>query len=57
MELEVANLVRQGKSTKEIAMGLDISYKTAQFHRENIRKKFNLKNRKDNLRTHLLSFP
>ena len=36
---------------------LAISCKTVQIHRDRIRKKFNLKNRKDNLRTFLLSIP
>ncbi len=54
-ELEVANLIKQGKNTKEIAMVLGSSHKTVQIHRDRIRKKFNLKNRKDNLRTFLLS--
>jgi PAS domain S-box-containing protein len=54
-ELEVARLVQQGKTTKEIATVLGITQKTAEIHRENIRKKFNLNNKKENLRTHLLS--
>jgi len=54
-ELEVARLIKQGRSTKEIAMALEISSRTAEVHRENIRKKFNLKHRKDNLKTHLSS--
>lgn len=41
-ELEIANLVGQGRSTMQIATALNISYKTAETHRWRIRKKLGL---------------
>jgi len=54
-EIQVANLIKQGKSSKVIADVLNLSPRTIDFHRDNIRKKFNLNNKKINLRTYLLS--
>ena len=54
-EIQIADLVRQGKTNKEIAAVMSLSLKTIEFHRTNIRKKLGLKTRKANLRTYLMS--
>jgi PAS domain S-box-containing protein len=56
MEIKVANLVKEGKTNKEIAALLRLSKNTILFHRHNIRCKLRLKNKKINLRSHLLSY-
>ena len=55
-EVQVASLVNEGKSGKEIAELLNIAIKTVVFHRNSLRKKLGLKNQKANLRAHLLTF-
>jgi PAS domain S-box-containing protein len=54
-EIQIANLLRQGKTSKEIAELINSSPKAVAFHRENIRKKLGLKNKKINLKSYLLS--
>jgi len=54
-EIHVANLIKSGKSNKEISKILNTSTHTISRHRENIRKKTGLKNKKVNLRSFLLA--
>ena len=54
-EIHVAAMIRDGKSTKEIADILNVSPTTVNFHRKNLRDKFGLKNTPSNLRSFLLS--
>ncbi len=54
-EIQVANLIKQGKATKEIAAVLNLSINTVMSHRFKIRSKFRLIKNKMNLYTFLQS--
>ena len=54
-ELEVAHLVRSGRSSQEIADVLGISKSGVDFHRKKLRQKLKLTNSSTNLRSYLLS--
>jgi DNA-binding CsgD family transcriptional regulator len=54
-EMRVANLVKEGRTNKEIAALLCLSKNTILFHRYNIRRKLGIKNKKINLQAHLMS--
>ncbi len=54
-EIEVAALIREGRSSKEVAALMNLSLTTINFHRRNLRRKLNLRNSRINLRTYLVS--
>lgn len=56
-EIKIANLIKQGMTTKDIAALLKSSPGTIDIHRKNIRKKCGLASKKLNLRSFLLSRP
>jgi DNA-binding CsgD family transcriptional regulator len=54
-EMQVASLVKDGKTSKEIANILNVAETTVNFHRKNLRQKFGLTNKQSNLRSYLMS--
>ncbi|MGD9365930.1 MAG: PAS domain S-box protein [Desulfobacteraceae bacterium] len=53
MEVQVADLIKSGKTSKEIAVLLNISPRSVYFHRNNLRRKLNISKTNTNLRTFL----
>jgi len=56
-EIQVAHMIKDGKSSKEIADIMGVSSSAIDVYRYRIRKKLGLNKQKVNLRTHLLSIP
>jgi PAS domain S-box-containing protein len=54
-EIQVANLIRSGKSSKEIARTLNVSLSTVITHRNNIRNKLAIRHKNLNLQGYLLT--
>lgn len=54
-EMQIASLVKDGRSSKEIADILNVSETTIHFHRKNLRQKLGIKNKATNLRAYLMS--
>ena len=54
-EIQIATLIKEGKTTKEMTEYLNISATAVDFHRKNIRSKLGIKNSKTNLRSFLIS--
>jgi PAS domain S-box-containing protein len=53
-EFQVANFIKNGKTTKEIARLMRVATSTIDTYRDNIRTKLGIKNSKINLRTYLV---
>ncbi|HEY3275115.1 MAG TPA: PAS domain S-box protein [Syntrophorhabdaceae bacterium] len=54
-EVQVANLIKSGKTTKEVAELMNVSAGTVNSHRNSVRNKLGLRNKQINLRTYLMS--
>jgi PAS domain S-box-containing protein len=54
-EFQVAVLIRQGRTSKQLSEILSLSCRTIESHRKSIRKKLGLQHSKTNLRSHLAS--
>ena len=52
-EIQIASMIKEGLSNKEIAQILNNSVRTITNHRQHIRRKFDLENKKVNLRSYL----
>lgn len=54
-EIKIANMIKHGYTTKKIAKIMNISPRTVDTHRKNIRQKIGLDKKRANLRSHLLA--
>ena len=55
-EMQIANLVKHGRSTKEIAELMNLAPGTISIHRKNLRKKLGISRHKVNLQSYLSSY-
>jgi PAS domain S-box-containing protein len=55
MEITIANMIKKGRTNKEMAHLLGLSLSTILTHRHHLRTKLGLKNKKINLHSHLFS--
>lgn len=54
-EIQVANHIREGRTSKEIALVMNVSASAVELHRNHIRNKLGISKKKINLRSHLIS--
>ncbi|HEA67998.1 MAG TPA: LuxR family transcriptional regulator [Desulfobacterales bacterium] len=54
-EIQVATLIKEGNRTKDIAFMMGVSPSTIDTHRNKVRKKLGIVNKRENLRTRLLT--
>jgi PAS domain S-box-containing protein len=54
-EVRIANLIKEGWKTREIAQLMDLSPRTIESHRERLRSKMGIRHKRESLRFHLLS--
>lgn len=54
-EIQIAVLIKEAKSNREIADVMNLSRRTIESHREHMRRKMGLKHKRANLRAHLLA--
>lgn len=54
-EIQIANLIKEGRTTKEMVEIINISATAIDFHRKNLRAKLGIKNKKSNLRSYISS--
>ena len=54
-EIQIANLIKAGKTSKDIASMFGVTVSAVDFHRNNIRRKLDLNRNKANLRSYLLN--
>lgn len=54
-EIQIANLIKEGRTTKEMTEIINISATAIDFHRKNLRAKLGIKNKRSNLRSYISS--
>ena len=54
-EIQIANLIKEGRTTKEMTEIINISATAIDFHRKNLRAKLGIKNKRNNLRSYISS--